>query len=57
MGLRPGAPDNTPILGRSAQIDGLVWATGHHRNGILLASITGELVADVLTRTQPGVPA
>ncbi|MBJ7329554.1 MAG: glycine oxidase ThiO [Solirubrobacteraceae bacterium] len=49
VGLRPGVPDNTPILGRSDVVDGLVWATGHHRNGILLASVTGELVADVLT--------
>ncbi|UUY04920.1 glycine oxidase ThiO [Svornostia abyssi] len=57
VGFRPGVPDNTPILGRSAQVDGLVWATGHHRNGILLASITGDLVADVLTGTAAEVPA
>lgn len=47
-GLRPGTPDNAPALGRSAAVEGLVWATGHHRNGILLASVTGDLVAAAL---------
>jgi glycine oxidase len=47
-GLRPATPDNAPVLGRSEQLDGLVWATGHHRNGILLAPVTGELVAAAL---------
>lgn len=46
-GLRPGTPDNLPIVGPS-EIDGLILATGHHRNGILLAPLTGEAVADVL---------
>ena len=46
-GLRPGTPDNLPVIGRGA-VDGLVWATGHHRNGVLLAPHTGELVADLL---------
>jgi glycine oxidase len=43
-GLRPGTPDNAPILGRSP-LDGLAWATGHYRNGILLAPVTADLVA------------
>lgn len=43
-GLRPGTPDNLPILGPGA-VEGLHWATGHHRNGILLAPLTGDLVA------------
>jgi glycine oxidase len=47
VGLRPGTPDNAPAIGPGA-IDGLVWATGHYRNGILLAPLTGQLVADVL---------
>jgi glycine oxidase len=51
-GLRPTTPDNTPILGRSERT-GLVFAAGHHRNGVLLASITGELVADALTGAPP----
>jgi glycine oxidase len=44
-GLRPGTPDNLPIIGSAA---GVVWATGHHRNGILLADVTAEAVASVL---------
>jgi glycine oxidase len=46
-GLRPGTPDNAPIVG-PGELDGLVWATGHWRNGVLLAPLTAELVADVL---------
>jgi glycine oxidase len=47
-GLRPATPDNAPLLGRADELDGLVWATGHHRNGILLAPVTGEIVAGIL---------
>jgi glycine oxidase len=47
-GLRPATPDNVPAIGPGAR-DGLIWATGHFRNGILLAPITGDLVADALT--------
>ena len=47
VGLRPGTPDNAPAIGRGA-LDGLVWATGHYRNGILLAPLTAELVVGVL---------
>ncbi len=47
VGLRPGTPDNAPAIGPGA-VEGLVWATGHHRNGILLAPLTAMLVADVL---------
>jgi glycine oxidase len=54
VGLRPGTPDNAPIVGR-AQIDGLTWATGHHRNGILLAPLTAELVVALLSGEQPEV--
>lgn len=46
-GLRPGTPDNAPIVGRS-QIDGLLFATGHYRNGILLAPLTARGVAALL---------
>jgi glycine oxidase len=42
-GLRPGTPDNAPVLGPS-MLPGLHWATGHHRNGILLAPVTADLV-------------
>ncbi|MEX2107457.1 MAG: glycine oxidase ThiO [Solirubrobacterales bacterium] len=47
-GLRPGTPDNLPLIG-SGGIEGLVWATGHYRNGILLAPLTAERVAETLT--------
>ncbi|MGW1993577.1 glycine oxidase ThiO [Embleya sp. NPDC001921] len=46
-GLRPGSPDNAPILGRSA-LAGLVVATGHYRHGILLTPITADTVAEAL---------
>jgi glycine oxidase len=47
-GLRPGTPDNTPIVGPDAELEGLIWATGHWRNGVLLAPSTGDAVADLL---------
>jgi glycine oxidase len=46
-GLRPGTPDNLPIVGRGA-VDGLVLATGHFRNGIMLVPITADAVAATL---------
>ena len=46
-GLRPTTPDNVPLIGPGA-IDGLVLATGHFRNGILLAPLTAERVASLL---------
>jgi glycine oxidase len=51
-GLRPGTPDNQPIVGRGA-VDGLVLATGHFRNGILLAPLTAEAVAATLAGSVP----
>jgi glycine oxidase len=42
-GFRPGTPDEAPLLG-AGPIDGLWLATGHYRNGVLLAAITAELV-------------
>lgn len=45
-GLRPGSPDGLPSIGRPRGVDGLVVAYGHHRNGVLLAPITGALVRD-----------
>ena len=47
-GLRPGTPDNAPIVGRTG-IDGLLVATGHFRNGVLLAPITAEAVVGLAT--------
>jgi glycine oxidase len=48
VGLRPATPDGMPIIGRSAKIPGLVYATGHYRNGILLAPLTARAVADLV---------
>ncbi|MGX1473958.1 UNVERIFIED_CONTAM: glycine oxidase [Streptomyces canus] len=47
-GLRPGSPDNAPLLGPT-ELTGLVLATGHYRNGVLLTPITGDAMAHVLT--------
>lgn len=48
-GLRPMTPDGLPILGADPHVTGLWYATGHGRNGILLAGITGEIIADLLS--------
>ncbi|MEU5619837.1 glycine oxidase ThiO [Streptomyces sp. NPDC088922] len=47
-GLRPASPDNAPLLGPTA-LPGLHLATGHHRNGVLLTPVTGDVMAHVLT--------
>ena len=52
-GLRPGTPDNAPVLGPS-DLPGLVLATGHFRSGVLLAPITADLITELLvTGTSP----
>jgi glycine oxidase len=51
-GLRPGSPDNGPIVGATA-VDGLIMATGHYRNGFLLAPLTALAVTEVLTGPGP----
>jgi glycine oxidase len=48
VGLRPGTPDNVPAIGCGGA-EGLIWATGHYRNGILLAPLTAALVCAILT--------
>jgi glycine oxidase len=52
VGLRPGTPDNAPLIGK-AGVDGVTWATGHYRNGILLAPLTAELVVGLLEGQAP----
>lgn len=56
-GLRPCADDEWPLLGESGEVSGLFYATGHYRNGILLAPLTGELIAQLIidgaTTAQP----
>src|SRR3989441_324719 len=54
-GLRPVTPDGRPILGRDPEVAGLWYATGHGRNGILLAALTGEIIADLLTTGETNV--
>jgi glycine oxidase len=46
VGLRPATPDDLPVLGPDARMPGLVHASGHYRNGVLLAPLTARLVAD-----------
>lgn len=53
-GLRPATPDNLPLIGPGA-IEGLVLATGHFRNGLLLAPVTAARVADTLARDKATV--
>jgi glycine oxidase len=47
-GFRPRAKDGLPVLGPTRHVAGLFYATGHYRNGILLAPITGELIAEAI---------
>ena len=67
-GLRPGTPDNAPLLGADPDDPRVVWATGHFRHGVLLAPVTADLIAAELcgepvehpfspARFQAGVPA
>ena len=53
-GLRPATPDALPILG-SSEIPGVYYATGHYRNGVLLAPITAAIVSDLIHNRQPTV--
>jgi glycine oxidase len=57
-GLRPGTPDNAPVIGPSRADPRIVWATGHYRNGVLLTPVTAELVLDALAgKAHAEVPA
>lgn len=47
-GLRPAAPDNAPVIGPGA-VPGLHWATGHYRHGVLLAPVTADALAEVVS--------
>ena len=50
VGLRPATPDELPIIGASARMRGLIYATGHYRNGVLLAPLTAHAVADLVLK-------
>lgn len=52
-GLRPMTPDGLPILGREPKLEGLWYATGHGRHGILLAGLTGLLIRQVIAGESP----
>jgi glycine oxidase len=52
-GLRPGSPDNAPLIGASG--DGLLLATGHYRNGVLLAPVTADAVSALIAGDEPAV--
>jgi glycine oxidase len=54
-GLRPGSPDNAPLVGRG-EVAGLVLATGHYRNGVLLAPLTADAVAALAAGDEPAGP-
>ena len=51
-GLRPYSPTRRPILCRAPDLDNVVLATGHHRNGIVLAPMTGRLIYELVTTGQ-----
>ena len=55
VGLRPTSVDDTPIIGRLPGHEHVVVATGHGANGLLLGPVTGALVADLLTGTDPAL--
>jgi glycine oxidase ThiO len=48
-GLRPGTPDALPIIGEDPEMPSIVYACGHGRNGILMAPLTGDIIADLVT--------
>ncbi|HZS09254.1 MAG TPA: glycine oxidase ThiO [Blastocatellia bacterium] len=47
-GLRPHAPDDLPVLGADPELAGLVYATGHYRNGILLTPVTAQAISELI---------
>lgn len=55
-GLRPGSPDGLPLIGRLPDWSGISVATGHFRNGVLLAPITAILMTDLLRHGRPRLP-
>jgi glycine oxidase len=55
-GLRPGTADGLPLIGRPPRWQGVILATGHFRDGILLTPITAELVVDLVAGRRPRLP-
>ena len=54
-GLRPVTPDGLPLVGPDPDIDGLWYATGHGRNGVLLAALTGDVIGDLVSAGKTSV--
>ena len=54
-GLRPRAADKLPVIGQDRMVQGLVYATGHYRNGILLTPITAKAVSDIVLKGESSV--
>ncbi|WP_146167922.1 FAD-dependent oxidoreductase, partial [Micromonospora sp. MH33] len=52
-GLRPGTPDNAPIIGPLPGRPGVLVATGHHRHGIVLTPVTADLVTELIVTGEP----
>lgn len=52
-GLRPATPDSLPVLGPSPTVDGLFYACGHFRSGILLSAITGRVITSLVMGRKP----
>jgi glycine oxidase len=50
-GLRPVTPDMLPMIGADPERPSLVYACGHSRNGVLMAPLTGDIIADLVTGT------
>ena len=48
VGLRPGTPDELPLIGAASTMPGVYYATGHYRNGILLSPLTAKLIGDLI---------
>ena len=48
VGLRPQTPDELPVIGASSTMRGVYYATGHYRNGVLLAPLTALMLADLM---------
>ncbi|NJO53685.1 MAG: FAD-binding oxidoreductase, partial [Bacteroidales bacterium] len=55
LGRRPCLPDSLPVIGRLTGAEGVVLAFGHQHLGLTMGPITGQLVADIVTGTEPVV--
>ena len=53
--LRPATPDRLPYLGRPDGVRGIVLATGHYRNGLVLTPVTAGIIVDVIDGRSPGL--